>query len=77
MGSRQCLHFRRDDHHLTDGSFAHALAAHVGFVPQRQVNDAPLAAVHRAEVERTSASSSRVSAAVSALMRSSSMRSMR
>ncbi len=37
---------------MPDGPFAHALAAHFGLVAQRQVQDAALAAVHGAEVER-------------------------
>src|SRR5258708_6568720 len=48
----QNLHLRRNHHHLPDRSFAHALAANVGFTPQSQVDDAALAAAHRTEVKR-------------------------
>jgi hypothetical protein len=37
---------------LADWTFADALAAHFGLIAQRQVQDAPLATVHGAEVER-------------------------
>ena len=48
----QNLQVRRHHHHLANGTLADALTAHFRFIAQRQVNNAPLPAVHRAEVER-------------------------
>src|SRR5579864_5715055 len=48
----QRLHSGRNDDHLPDWPLPHALAAHFGLVPQSQMQDAPLTAVHGAEVER-------------------------
>jgi hypothetical protein len=39
---------------MTKRPRARAFAPQVGFVPQRNMNDAPLAAVHRVEAERRS-----------------------
>src|SRR5262249_27113943 len=43
---------RGHHHNLPDRSHPDAFTAHFGLVAQREMNDAPLAAVHRAEVER-------------------------
>ena len=48
----QGLHVGRHDDHLPDRPFAHTLAAHFFLVAQRQVQNAALAAVQRAEVKR-------------------------
>src|SRR5579859_2479227 len=48
----QRLHAGRDDDYLPDWPLPDALAAHFGLVPQGQMQNAPLAAVHRAEVKR-------------------------
>ncbi len=45
-------HVHRQNHHLTERPSARALAANIGFVPQAQVNNAPLAAAHGVKVER-------------------------
>jgi len=48
----QNLEVVRDDYHLANRAHAHAFAAHFSFAAQREMDDAPLAAVHGAEVER-------------------------
>src|SRR5579871_265444 len=49
---RQRFHLRGNHHHLTDWPFADTLAAYIRLIAQRQMQNPPLAAVHRAEVER-------------------------
>ncbi len=49
---RQNFQVRGNHHDLPYRTFAHALAPHVRFIAQRQVQNAPFTAVHGAEVER-------------------------
>ena len=47
----QDFQVRGNDYYLPYGTFAYALTAHFRLIAQRQVKNAPLAAVHGAEVE--------------------------
>ena len=55
---RQDLQIERDDHHLPDRPLADALAAHDSLAAQSQMQNAPLATIHRAEMKRLFAISS-------------------